>query len=320
MVELIVSKADEGQTAIKYLQRFLKEAPTSFFYKMMRKKNIVLNGKRIEGNEKLKENDSLKLFVSDDTISLFSGNADFDTKEFEKAFNELKEPEVVYEDKHILIINKTVGLLSQKSKDSDVSCNEWLIGYLLNKKEITPVSLNSFKPSVCNRLDRNTGGLLLFGKNVFGTNTLNKLLRERTVHKYYRTVVSGKIESELNINGFLFKNETNNKVHISDTKLNDQYEYIETEYKPLRYNEKLDITELEVLLVTGKPHQIRAHLASEGHPIIGDFKYGSKNNFGLKHQLLFAQRIEFPELSDYPEISQKSFQIDLKDIFDKYFK
>lgn len=320
MVELIVSKADEGQTAIKYLQRFLKEAPTSFFYKMMRKKNIVLNGKKIEGNEKLKENDSLKLFVSDNTISLFSGNADFDTKEFEKAFNELKEPEVVYEDKHILIINKPVGLLSQKSKDVDVSCNEWLIGYLLNKKEITPASLNSFKPSVCNRLDRNTGGLLLFGKTVFGTNTLNKLLRERTVHKYYRTVVFGKIESELNIKGFLFKDETNNKVHISGTKLNGQYEYIETEYKPLRYNEKLDITELEVLLVTGKPHQIRAHLASEGHPIIGDVKYGSKNNFGLKHQLLFAQRIEFPELSDYPEISQKSFQIDLKDIFDKYFK
>ncbi len=325
MKEFVVSKKEEGQSVLKYLQRTLPEAPNSFFYKMMRKKNITLDGKKIEGNEKIKEGNVVKFFLSDETFDNFSVKVkkSVSINEYMEAYARFGSPEVVYEDEHILIINKPMDMLSQKAKKDDLSANEWLIGYLLYTKKLTKQDLLSFVPSVCNRLDRNTGGLLLFGKSLFGINTLNTMLRERTGDKYYMTVVSGNISDTQRINGYLTKDENANKVTISSEKTDDS-DYIETEYVPLQYIEDRDVTILKVLLVTGKPHQIRAHLAYIGHPIIGDMKYGLKSindkyrkELGISNQVLYCVNVVFPKLPDYPAISGKSVSIDTPVIFKK---
>lgn len=324
MRELIIDKCDENQTLIKYLNRFLKNAPNGLLYKQLRNKNIVLNGKKADGKEKIKAGDSIKIFMSEDTISKFSETAEIDTMEFVLAFKKFGTPKVIYENEHILLINKPVGILSQKSEVKDFSVNEWLIGYMLSKNETDSSKLNQFKPSICNRLDRNTGGIISFGKTLFGVNLLNEFFKDRTLHKFYKTIVCGEVLSKTSLKGYLFKDEKTNKVLVSSEKKED-FDYIETEYTPIRYDKKNNITELEVLLVTGKPHQIRAHLSSIGHPIIGDEKYGNhkenqkfKEAFSLKNQFLYAYKLVFPE-NDYLPLSNKTFEINIKKELDKYF-
>lgn len=324
MKSFIVKKNEEGQSSLKYIQRTLANAPNSFIFKMLRKKNIVLNGKKIEGNEKVKEGDEIKFFLSDETFSSFS-NKDtvrISTAEYLDAYARFKSPSVIFEDDHVLIVNKPVNMLSQKAAKDDLSANEWLIGYLLNEKKLTKESLLSFTPSVCNRLDRNTGGLLLFGKTLFGVNTLNELLRNRTLDKYYLTAVKGKVNKEMKISGYLLKDEKNNKVSISKDKSSDEASYIETAYNPVEYISDIDVTILKVLLITGKPHQIRAHLSYIGHPIIGDMKYGNadtneefKKKCKITHQILFCVSVTFPELDNYPALSGKTISIEEPAVF-----
>lgn len=324
MQQFVVQKSESGQTAVKYLQRLLKDAPNGLIYKQIRKKNITLNKKKMEGNEKLSEGDVISIFMSDETISKFTGTPAKDVTEYIKAYEKLGEPHIVYEDDHIILLNKPVGILSQKSTPQDLSANEWLIGYLLSQKAVSAETLVRFTPSVCNRLDRNTGGLLIFAKTLFGANIMGNLLKNRSLHKYYKTIVHGKIASKAHISGYLSKDEKTNKVSITKKPIIDA-DYIETAYLPLRYSDKNDLTELEVLLITGKPHQIRAHLSSIGHSIIGDSKYASKDdqtnnmNLHLKHQLLYAYKLVMPELIDYPELSNKTIEISFDNIFDKYF-
>ncbi len=326
MKSFVITKADAGQSVLKYSSRILKDAPNSFLYKMFRKKNIVLNGKKVEGNEKVSEGDELKFFLSDETFDNFSGKKKSklpSVSEYMEAYAEFGEPEIIYEDEHILIVNKPIDMLSQKAEKKDLSANEWIIGYLLFNKKIQRESLSHFVPSVCNRLDRNTGGLLLFGKTPFGTNRINKMLRDRNLHKYYLTVVSGKVYDSVSVKGYLYKDEATNKVTIYDEDPGNGASYIETGYKPLEYIKDKDITILEVLLVTGKPHQIRAHLAYLNYPIIGDFKYGNSEinkRFRQKTQVLYAYRIVFPKISDYMEISEKTVQMKEPAIFDKFRK
>lgn len=326
MKEYIISKSDSSQTAIKYLQRLLSEAPNGLIYKQIRKKNITLNDKKMSGSEKLNEGDRIKVFMSDETIDKFSKLHLVDITEYENAFSFFKEPNIVYEDENIILLDKPVGVLSQKTEGNAFSANEWLIGYLLNKGEINSKSLSLFTPSVCNRLDRNTGGLLTFGKTLFGSNFLNEMFRERTGHKFYRTVVSGQIMDSFRVEGYLKKDNKTNKVSIYKEQVKDS-DLIITEVRPLRYYKAKNISELEIELITGKPHQIRAHLASINHPIIGDSKYGDieinkiySKEMGLKNQLLYAVKLEFPINDSYPEVSGKCFQIDTSKIIDPYFE
>lgn len=289
MQEIIVSANEAGQRFDKFLAKYLNEAPKSFLYKMLRKKNIVLNGKKATGNEKLAVGDSVKLFLADETIAKFSKT------EVVRTHTSL---DIIYEDEDIVLVNKPVGMLSQKAEAKDVSLVEHLISYLIDSGQITREQLRAFKPSVCNRLDRNTSGIVVAGKSLHGLQTMGELFKERSLKKYYRCLVAGYIAKKEYIKGYLTKDENTNKVKISQMKETDSLP-IETEYEPLWSNGK--VTLLEVHLITGRTHQIRAHLSSVGHPIIGDYKYGNrkinqryKEKYQLESQLLHAYRLEMP--------------------------
>ena len=315
MREIIVNKNEAGQRLDKLLQKYLNEASTGFIYKMLRKKNITLNGKKATGNEKVVFNDSVKLFLAEETINKFSSNS------FVKVKNNL---DIVYEDDNVIFINKKAGDLSQKSKKDDISLNEELISYLLDKKELAPEDLNSFRPSVCNRLDRNTSGLITAGKTLIGLQELSLVFKERCLDKYYRCIVAGELNEHKKINGYLLKNELTNKVMIYDNEV-DNSSLIQTEYRPVKVNNGYSL--LEIKLITGKPHQIRAHLASIGFPIIGDMKYGNskinkmmKEEFELEHQLLHSYRLEIPKNTFKGEMDNLNGKVFIADIPEKFEK
>lgn len=321
MKEFIIEQKDSGQRIDKYLLRIMPEAGKSFLYKMMRKKNIVINDKKIEGNEILCKGDSVKVWFSDETFEKFAGKTDsIDIKEYLRAYEILKGIEVIYEDENYLIVNKPVNVLSQKSDAKDLSLNEWIIGYCLKNQSVSPDSLKISKPSIVNRLDRNTSGLVLAGKNVFGLNTLGRLVKEREVSKYYLTYVWGKMEGSRILEGYHLKNNDENIVSIItaeeykrlDAKKQSSYYHVKTGYKVLS-NEQIiidgkprDITRLEIDLITGKSHQIRAHLSSVGHSLLGDNKYGASElnkKLNMKFQQLHAYRLVFKENPELGELS-----------------
>lgn len=313
MQEMIVTANEAGQRFDKLLAKYLNEAPKSFLYKMLRKKNIVLNGKKATGNEKLKEGDHIKLFLSEETIEKFSKVSVRRTSE---------KLDLIYEDENILLINKPVGMLSQKADAKDESLVEHVITYLLESNQITEEKLRKFKPSICNRLDRNTSGLVVAGKSLIGLQKMGELFKQRSLRKFYRCLVLGEVQEKQYVKGYLTKHDTINKVVVSQKETKEALP-IETEYEPIWTNGKCTL--LEVHLITGRTHQIRAHLASLNHPIIGDYKYGNrkinddyKQKYGLESQLLHAYRLEMPKLSQPLEnISQKQFVAPLPPLFAK---
>ncbi len=321
MQELHVTENEAGQRLDKLLAKFLNQAPKSFLYKMMRKKNIVLNGKKCTGNEKLKQGDSIKLFFSDETIEKFSAGTYVIPKK--EKINMLP---IIYEDEQVLLMNKPVGVLSQKAKDSDVSAVEILINYLMETDQLSKEQFRTFHPSICNRLDRNTSGILVAGKTLPALQEMNRFFKERTIAKYYRCLVKGRvIKNEDYIKGYLVKDQKTNKVSITKKKTEEGVP-IETEYCVIQSNDEVSL--LEVHLITGKTHQIRAHLASIGHPIIGDYKYGDKQinemyrqAYGLKSQLLHAYRLEMPSSNgSLAYLNDKKFVAELPDKFIKICK
>lgn len=309
MRKLVVTKNEAGQKLLKLLAKYLNAAPQSFLHKMLRKKNITLNGKKADGTELLKETDEVCLFLSEDTILSFqnaqktedvAGKGKDGTERKNSTATKISGVEIIYEDTDVLLLNKPVGVLSQKAMKEDVSLNEWVISYLLETGKLTKEEMQTFRPGVCNRLDRNTSGLITAGKSLSGLQTLSSLLRERTVHKDYFCIVCGEVKKECSLKGYLTKDEKTNKVTVENGRKSEEGDYIETEYTPVFANERYTL--LKVRLVTGKTHQIRAHLASIGHPLVGDGKYGNaevnqklRRQFGLKHQLLHAAYFAFPE-------------------------
>lgn len=318
MREIIINENEAGQRFDKYLFKYFKEAPSSFIYKMLRKKNIVLNGKKSDGKDKLTSGDSIKIFMADETIDKFRGQLNI----------EVVNPinlDIVYEDQNVLIVNKPSGMLSQKAEKDDNSINEYIVSYLMHSGQLTKEQLKTFKPGICNRLDRNTSGLIVAGKSLKGLQVMSEMFKKRTMDKYYLTIVSGIIDKPINIKGFLTKDEKSNKVAISDNEMSNSY-YIETGYEPLKYGN--NITLLKVKLITGRTHQIRAHLASVGNPIVGDYKYGNKeinniykNKYQIEDQMLHAWKLIFPEMKDdFEELSQKEITANIPENFEKVIK
>lgn len=292
---ITVSPNEAGQRLDKLLAKYLREAPKSFLYRMLRKKNITLNGKKAQGGELLAAGDEIRLFFSDETLRKFQG---------EKRNPELFVPpqplSILYEDAHILLVSKPAGMLSQKARPEDVSLVEYLITYLLQSGSLTPEELAGFRPSVCNRLDRNTSGIVAAGKSLAGLQAMSQLLRERAVRKYYRCVTVGELSGKGRLSGYLQKDRAANQVAVQENPA-DGGQAIETEYRVLAAGGGLSL--LEVHLITGRSHQIRAHLASIGHPILGDPKYGDpvqnrhfRASHGVSTQLLHAFRLEFPPM------------------------
>lgn len=354
MQAVTANKNDAGQRLDKFLAKYLNQAPKSFLYKMLRKKNITLNGKKATGNEILSFGDEIKLFLADGTIEKFQKKAIVEYP--------VTDLDVIYEDADIIFLNKPVGMLSQKAEDNTPSMVEYLIGYLLKTGSLNQEDLARFKPSVCNRLDRNTSGLIVAGKSLAGLQFLSEVFKERTVDKYYYALVKGSVTEGAHIKGILRKdsatnqvtiksvestsqsiNEKNSKNFIDNKTMNDirkqdltrenrislmveeadKEQYIETIYEPIASSKFATL--LKVKLITGKTHQIRAHLASIGHPIIGDYKYGNtqinelyKKKYELKYQLLHARMLVFPEMvseKSFSYLSGKTFTADLPKLY-----
>lgn len=313
MKQISVSKNEAGQRLDKLLAKYLNLASKNFLYKMLRKKNITLNGKKANGNEMLVQGDQIKIFLSDETFDKFSN--------IQVQAADSSDLAIIYEDSDILILNKPAGMLSQKAKPSDVSMVEKIIQYTLETEKLSKEELRSFQPAVCNRLDRNTSGLLIAGISLIGLQTMAKLLKNRTMHKYYYSVVDGVLTQRQRIKGYLTKNTVTNQVTVTKNPISEQSQWIETEYIPIANNGNWTL--LEVWLVTGRTHQIRAHLASIGHPIIGDGKYGNREvnqlclkKYGLNHQLLHAIRLEMPPIEgELSQLSEQSFTAPLPKLF-----
>ena len=203
MQKLKVTSNEAGQRLDKLLAKYLSQAGKGFLYKMMRKKNITLNGKKCDGSERVQEGDEISLFMADETIEKFStplpqlealgkehaGNLEKSGKAGKNGENgsrkKKQELSIIYEDKNVIIVNKPSGMLSQKAKEGDISLNEHILNYLIDSGHLPVSQLRTFKPSICNRLDRNTSGIVAAGKTLQGLQMLSGLFKERTLHKYY---------------------------------------------------------------------------------------------------------------------------------------
>lgn len=328
MIEIIVGKNESGQRLDRVLEKIFVNANTGFIFKMLRKKNITLNDKKADGKERLEPGASIRLWFSDESFEKLSGKKAGDIKDLEKnpkvdkKSTETFKSYIVYEDENTVIINKPAGLLSQKAYENDISVNDLLLDYL----EFDSKALNTFKPSICNRLDRNTSGLMVCGKTLEGLRVNNELIKTKAVSKYYLALVKGRVEKPGSINAWLYKDEKTNKVTVKEKSF-EGAEFIQTEYEVLDYFK--DTTLLLVKLITGKTHQIRAHLSSISHPIIGDFKYGDKSvnekfkrEYGIKSQLLHSFRLVYPnsDISDtdtFKALKGKCFEASYNNDFRK---
>lgn len=302
MQSVTIGRNQAGQRFDKFLHKYLPEAGNGFLYKMLRKKNITLNGRKAEGREILAEGDVVQSFFSEETFAKFAGrgSAALPETDFTAAYRELKGITILYEDEHIVAVNKPAGVLSQKAESKDLTLNEWLTGYLLASGGLTEEELATFHPSVCNRLDRNTSGIVLCGKSLAGSQALSHVFKNGTLRKFYRTICLGVIREDLLLEGYLEKDSSTNKVTVGKRQNAD---YIRTAFRPLAWTDEYTLLEAELL--TGRTHQIRAHLSSIGHPVIGDGKYGNRTaneyfraKYGLKNQLLHAYRVEFPDMPE----------------------
>ncbi|HJC15133.1 MAG TPA: RluA family pseudouridine synthase [Candidatus Fusicatenibacter intestinigallinarum] len=310
----LMFQEDAGQRLDKYLQKYLKLAPKSFLYRMLRKKNIVLNGKKADGSEKLKQGDVIRLYLSDETLEKF--------REEDRSYPVWPDLEIVYEDRQVLMVNKPAGMLSQKAAPEDVSLNEYLVGYLLAGGQVTRESLAGFTPGVCNRLDRNTSGLVIGAKTLGAAQEIGRLLKERQAGKYYLALVKGTIRRGERIRGWLMKDRKKNQVTVSREPAEGGAP-IETAYEPLASNGAMTL--LKVELVTGKTHQIRSHLAGTGHPLAGDGKYGDatfnryfRERYRLNSQFLHSWKIEFPAMdAPFDALSRRTVTAEPPELFRK---
>ena len=311
MKEFNIIPSDAGRRLDKYIMQILPKAPSSFVYKMLRKKNIVLNGSKASGNELLSGGDNVKIYLSDETFEKFAKGSE-ETADLSQLM-----PPIVYEDDDFLIVNKPSGMLSQRAKADDVSLNEICLSYVITRSGSEDGT--SFTPSICNRLDRNTSGIVTFAKTYRAAKTLSQAFRDHTLGKYYRCLATGNVK-KASLEGRLVKDEKTNKVSIiSDS---DYGDYIKTEITPVKTNG--DATLVDIKLVTGKTHQIRAHLASCGTPVIGDPKYGDRTvneryrkNFGITSQMLVCYRLVIPDDGAFLSIAGKTFEIPMPPEFEK---
>lgn len=291
MKKYIINANDAGQRVDKFIQKAAPLLPQSMMYKGLRTKNIKLNRKRCEISTRLSEGDVLELYLPDE---FFVSDTEY---EFLKAPAEI---DVIYEDENILLIDKKNGLVVHEDNDgtTDTLVNR-MQHYLYKKGEYAPSLENSFTPSLCNRLDRNTGGIVIAAKNAEALRILNQKIKDRELEKRYLCITVGvpKKKSDT-LTHYLFKDSKTNTVTVSDKKT-PQNKTIITKYKVLKTDGELALVEVELL--TGRTHQIRAHMAYIGCPLLGDGKYGSNRvntAYHIKTQALYSYKLKFSFTTD----------------------
>lgn len=298
MKEILITKNEEGQRLDRFLKKYLNKANQSFIYKMIRKKNIKLNDMKAEPEQVLKKDDLVQLYLSDDTVEKFREKKTL--KQTDIHF------EAVYEDDNILVVNKPIGLSSQPDETGIRNLVDEVKMYLDDKEENISFT---FKPAVCNRLDKNTSGLVIAAKNYEALKQTNKAIRERKIKKLYMAKVHGIVNSDLLLKDFLVKNEDKNMVRIVK-EMEENAKTVITNAHPIRTEG--NFTWLEIEIETGRAHQIRAHLASIGHPVAGDRKYGRKDR--EKHQVLHAYKLVLGGYENELEyLNGKEIVSDIKD-------
>ena len=313
MRELKVGKNDAGQRLDKFITKAL-DIPMSLLYKSIRTKKIKLNRKRAEISDKLCEGDTIQCFLPDEF---------FDKKVTKSTFeNVTPRLDIVYEDENIMLLNKRPGVsVHEDEKGSTNTLITHIQAYLFNKGEYAPEDEQSFAPALCNRIDRNTGGIVIAAKNAEALRVMNEKIKNREIDKFYLASVHGTPKPEsATIKGYLKKDEKNNMVKVWNADPKNGAKEIITKYKVIA--KAKDTSLIEVELLTGRTHQIRAHMAHIGHPLVGDGKYGinrEDRQKGYKYQALCSYKLHFnfnKEVStalDY--LNGKEFKIPKKDIY-----
>lgn len=320
MKEIIIEKDEAGQRIDRFIRKYLNKASLSFIYKQIRNKNIVVNDQKIKENYILELGDKVKLYFSDETIEKM--------KKEKKTVKSRINLKIIYEDNNIILIDKPSGILSHSANNNyrEENIVDAMIAYLIEKKEYIPRLSKTFVPSLANRLDRNTSGILIGAKNYEAIQELNRVQRKSLLKKYYYTLVSGKIEgSGVEVAKIEKVKNHENLVKVSQ-KEKESAKTVVTAYKSVITGEKYSL--LEIDLITGRTHQIRAHLNFLGMPVVGDRKYGSKrvndyfnSKYGLNNQFLHCYKVVMNGLEGGLEyLNEKEFISENPQILDKIIK
>ena len=310
MISFIIKKEEEGQTLEKFVKKALSEAPLSFIYKLFRKKDVKVNGHWQDKKYLISSGEEISIYITDSQLEEFKRQVE--SKQVEDISNW-----IIYEDENILFVNKPRGVLVQKNIEDSNALDEMVISYLTNKGEYDPNRNLGYKPAPAHRLDRNTAGIVVFGKNIATLRYLSEALNDKSViSKRYLALVKGEISKDGEINAPLLKNSKSQRASVSNEGKPSitRYKVVET-FK--------GYTLLEVELLTGRTHQIRVHMAYINHPVVGDSKYGDyelnkeiESKYGFKNQFLEAYQLDFHKLNNpLKYLSGRSFKISLNDEF-----
>ena len=316
MKEFTIGQNDAGQRLDRFLAKAVPLLPASLAQKYIRIKRIKLNGGRAERDTRLQNGDVLQLYINDEF---------FDKPREDNAFLTVAAPKlnIVYEDAHILLVDKRPGLAVHPHDGAEYGRTliDHIQAYLYQKREWRPREENSFTPALCNRIDRNTGGIVIAAKTAEALRVMNQKIKDREMDKRYLAIVEGTPKPrEGSLKGYLFKDEKKNRVFVTD-KMQPGAKTCQTNYKVLTSAQGLSLVECE--LITGRTHQIRAQFAHAGHPLLGDGKYGKLNkNFDRNYQALYSYKLTFTFTTDAGQLDYlngKSFQVEKVDFVQEYF-
>ena len=316
MKELTITKNDAGQRLDRFLGKAVPLLPASLAQKYIRLKRIKLNGGRAERDSRLQAGDVLQLYINDEF---------FDKPREDNAFLTVATPKIniVYEDEHILLVDKRPGLAVHPHDGAEYGRTliDHIQAYLYQKKEWRPREENSFTPALCNRIDRNTGGIVIAAKTAMALRVMNQKIKDRELDKRYLAIVEGcPKRKEGSLKGYLFKDAKKNKVFVTDSPQPGS-KSCQTNYKVLSTQKGLSLVECE--LITGRTHQIRAQFAYAGHPLLGDGKYGKLDKkYDRNYQALYSYKLTFcftTDAEDLEYLNGKSFQVQQVDFVQEYF-